>query len=506
MAAKGYTQQTLDQIRVLPFSAESLLKFVVQKREAMTTLNVQSAPDLSAAIMQREGSAGEIAVPLVASNLLVGGALIDVTHQQWLTRVDLLKDVADVTASIIANSILFGRSEYERERLSTLYKTSCALSSSVLNMGDVLQIASDTALVLGNTTNCAILLYDSQAQSFRLGAFKGLDGANLHEFDLGARDTIAGVCLRSGRSEYIGEGAREPYGLPRATSGAPFASVVALPMIMENKPIGVIEVFSTDSRAFHHEQIELLESLSQQVATALHVALTHESAAAQSTLDAHTRLFNRMYFEEALVKEVERSTRHRHQLGLMLVDIDHLAQINAHLGEEKGDEAIRYVAATIKSTLREIDIACRFGGQEMAVILPETSQAHTMEVAQRLRQAIRFQPAPGVGVITVSIGVCSFPDCAENAQALLKGAQQALDVAKYEGRDRVREAETSEHVVAGQIPWDELANRAKLSVIGERQANLHLQSRLSIAPEYAAWMTRMPQLVKKKSTDQNTPE
>ena len=121
--------------------------------------------------MKRENSSGQIALPLISSNLLVGAVLLEVNNVAYLNYVDFLKEVADVTALTIANSILFGRSEYERERLSTLYKTSCALSGSVLQATEVLQIAADTALILGNSPNCAILLFDQGSGIFPFGCF-----------------------------------------------------------------------------------------------------------------------------------------------------------------------------------------------------------------------------------------------------------------------------------------------------------------------------------------------
>lgn len=501
MAAKGYSDASLDQLRIVPFAAESLLKYVVQKRAPVSADNIQSAPDLSAALMQREGSVAQIGLPLISSNLLVGGVLMELNNAQLINYIEYYKDAAEVSAMCIANSILFGRSEYERERLSTLYKTSCALSGSVLKVSEVLQIAADTALILGNTPTCAILMLDHQDNVFKLAAFKGLDGSTLSEFDMGVRDTIAGSCLRNGRSEYIGGDGREPYGMPRATGGSPFHSALALPMIKDGQPIGVIMVFSTEQRAFHREQLELLESLTHQVTTALHIALTHESTAAQSISDVHTGLYNRVHFEDALLKEVERSARHRHEMALMLIDIDHFGQINDHLGQERGDEAIRHVAHTIKSTLRDIDIASRYGGEEFSVILPETPRQSAIEVAERLRTTIRNATAPGIGTITVSIGVAAYPSNAEDAPGLLRGCEQALDIAKFEGRDRVKEAQTGQFTNAGAIPWDELANQARLSVISERQSRL--QSRLTVAPEYAAWMTKSAGLVKKRGTTEN---
>ncbi|HEY9788689.1 MAG TPA: GGDEF domain-containing protein, partial [Candidatus Obscuribacterales bacterium] len=191
--------------------------------------------------------------------------------------------------------------------------------------------------------------------------------------------------------------------------------------------------------------------------------------------------------------------RHKHEVALLLIDIDHFAQINEHLGQERGDEAIRHVAQTIKNALRDIDIACRYGGEEFAVILPETPHNSAVEVAERLRSTIRNTTAPGIGTITVSIGVSSFPGNSDKPEAIVHAAEQALDIAKYEGRDRVKDAQTGSHASTGPISWEDLANQAKLSVISERQSKL--QNRLTVAPEYAAWMTKQPTLVKKKGAE-----
>ncbi len=496
MAAKGYGERTLEQLRIVPFNLDGLLKYVVQQRAAVSSNDPDSAPELSAAIMKREGSQGQIALPLISANLLVGAVLMDVNNAGILAYIDFYKEVADVTALAVANSILFGRSEYERERLNTLYKTSCALSGSVLQVNDVLQIAADTAVILANTPCCAVLLLNESGDRFHLAAFKGLEGSSLGEFELGFNESIAGSALRNRRTEILGEGTRQPYGMPRATGGSTFHTVVALPIIHNDLSVGVLEVYSTEARAFHKEQIELLESLAQQVGTALTVALTHQTAAQQSALDVHTGLYNRLYFDDALLKEVERSGRHKHELGLLLIDIDHLGQINEHLGQDKGDDAIRHVAAVIRSTLRDIDIACRYGGEEIAVILPETPQTNVYEVAERVRQSVKDHTAPGIGTLTISIGVSAYPGIAANADELLIGAQQALDVAKFEGRDRVRMVRLTANLKPGEVSWIDLANQARLAVISERQTRL--QSRLTVAPEYASWLTATPSVVGRK--------
>jgi diguanylate cyclase (GGDEF)-like protein len=463
---------------------------VVQKRVPACAKQPSDAPDISSGIMQREQSQGQIALPLIASNLLVGAVLLDLTDAQYLKMVEILREMADLVALAVGNSILFGRSEYERERLGTLYKTSVALSGSSLKVAEVIQIAADTALILGNTPHCAILMFDQQKQSFHVAAFKGLDGNSLHEFDLGVDATIAGRTMISGKSEYVADALRYQHALPRATSGNPFGSVAAVPMMHEHDPIGVIMLFSTDLRGFHREQLELLESLSQQATNALHVAMTHESATSQSIQDAHTGLYNRWHFEEALQKEIERSQRHKRDMSLAIVDIDHLSRVNDLLGQEKGDVVIKHVAKIIKSALRDIDIPCRYGAEEFVIVLPETPAQSALEVAERLRQRIRSEAAPGIGMVTVSIGIAAAPANSEaNATNLVRFAEEALDVAKFEGRDRVKAHELG----AGdgnRIPWEELARQAKLAMVSERQGRL--QSRLALTPEYAPWMRATP--------------
>jgi len=501
MAAKGYTHKTLYEMRLIPFSAESILKFLVQRRAPLSFAQPSSAPAVSAKIMAQEGSKGQLGLPLISSDLLLGALLVDLNNPKLLVQTGFFESIANTLATSIGNAILFGRSEYERERLKTLYNSLCALSSSALRTADVLRIAADTALILGNTPNCALLLYDAEKESFNLAAFKGLDGSSLNEFNLAGKHTIAGTTLKTGKSEYIGDGSREPFGLPKATGGSTFASVLALPLIHETRPLGVLEVFSVERRAFLPEQIELLESFTRQVSTALHLAFTHEASLLHSIQDAHTGLYNRGYFEECLIKEMERSERHRHALGLLLIDLDHLGQINDHLGEQKGDEAIRHVAKTIKTSLRDIDVVCRWGGEAFAVLLPETGLSAVLEVAERLRTLIRGNIVPGVGLITVSIGVATFPDNSEEPLALVQAAEQALAVAKYQGRDRVIVSPAAQSSSSDPMAWADLVKEAKLTVISERQSQL--KSRLTVAADYPSRLTRKPSFIKDKTADSN---
>jgi diguanylate cyclase (GGDEF)-like protein len=138
-----------------------------------------------------------------------------------------------------------------------------------------------------------------------------------------------------------------------------------------------------------------------------------------------------------LVIELGRAQRHRHQLSLLIIDLDFLKEVNDRFGHPSGDLVIRTVAETIRTTCREIDFAARYGGEEFTVILPETSLEGAIQVADRVRERIAEERFPRIGNITASVGVSNYPANALNKEDLIRVADQALYVAKNGGRNRV---------------------------------------------------------------------
>ena len=153
--------------------------------------------------------------------------------------------------------------------------------------------------------------------------------------------------------------------------------------------------------------------------------------------DHLTGLANRRRFERQLEREVTRTLRYGRPFCLLMLDIDHFKQVNDTYGHEAGDEAIRQLSKTLQAGTRGIDLAARIGGEEFAVILTETNFEVGVEVAERLRQAIKQEEIPTVGHITASFGVVEFPACAQTGRDLLMVADAAMYEAKRQGRDRV---------------------------------------------------------------------
>ncbi len=165
----------------------------------------------------------------------------------------------------------------------------------------------------------------------------------------------------------------------------------------------------------------------------------------ESNTDALTKLYNRRYLDRSLSDAVSFAQRYKLPLSILLIDADHFKQINDNHGHHTGDLALIALAQTIVHTVRENDVVARYGGEEITVMTPNTSTKHAAELAERLRRKIEASTAVPAGKkgdpepvpLRVSIGVASLGAQVTDAQALLKGADEALYHAKLSGRNRV---------------------------------------------------------------------
>jgi diguanylate cyclase (GGDEF)-like protein len=153
--------------------------------------------------------------------------------------------------------------------------------------------------------------------------------------------------------------------------------------------------------------------------------------------DHLTGLANRRRFERQLEREVARTRRFGRPFCLLMLDIDHFKRVNDTHGHDAGDDVLRRLANALQAGTRGIDMAARIGGEEFAVLLTETEFAQGIEVAERLRVAVRETDLPVVGGVTVSVGLAEYNAATRDARELFSAADSALYKAKRAGRDRV---------------------------------------------------------------------
>ncbi len=205
--------------------------------------------------------------------------------------------------------------------------------------------------------------------------------------------------------------------------------------------VGVLTI-AREGAAFSEAERDTFSFLANQAALSVENVGLHETIKRQAVTDELTGLFNHRRFQEFLTDEVERFRRFKGELGLMMLDIDDFKRVNDTYGHLQGDEVLREVARVLRETSREVDEPARYGGEEMAVALPQTGLQGAYEFAERVRariEALRVPLLEGSGevCVTASFGVAALPDSAPpEKDALVAAADAALYRAKRSGKNR----------------------------------------------------------------------
>ena len=219
---------------------------------------------------------------------------------------------------------------------------------------------------------------------------------------------------------------------------------LAVPMVVSARVIGVLEFIGPQVPALTEEAVEVLETMATHAASAIGAARAYEATSEMAMTDALTGLRNRWRLNADLREECAAGTRYGRPLAVLMADIDHFKAYNDDFGHPAGDYALKGVAETLAEGLRNTDHAYRYGGEEFAVVLRETSSADAATFAERLRSAVerRFGGTDELRPVTISIGAASMPDHGSTPDSLVAAADDALYKAKKSGRNRTVSAPT----------------------------------------------------------------
>ena len=227
------------------------------------------------------------------------------------------------------------------------------------------------------------------------------------------------------------------------------STFMIVPLVSQARVLGVL-AFSDpkDGRPFTPMSLERVLPIVDTGAAVLRNARIIRQLRAASVLDGVTKLFNRRYFDRTLRNETVRSKRYGHPVSLLLADLDDFKIYNDTLGHLAGDTALRRVGKILKEVFRETDIVCRFGGDEFAVIMPETGREAAQHVLRRLGDELAGADFEGarclpLGRFEASCGIATFPEDADNPRDLVQAADEKLyEVKRAKKRDRVENAPT----------------------------------------------------------------
>jgi diguanylate cyclase (GGDEF)-like protein len=267
----------------------------------------------------------------------------------------------------------------------------------------------------------------------------------LHSVDLYAAEIMdAPLPLGAGLTGWVVEHQR-PQNVPNAhrdpriqlvpgTDDEPEA-IVLVPLLVRDEPIGALNVYRLgEDASFSDEEFELICHFADLAALALDNTRIRERLMREAQTDWLTGLFNHRVFQERVREEVERAHRYRRRLTVVSFDLDDFKLLNDVHGHQEGDLVLRQVAGAAAGMLRAADTAFRVGGEELAILMPETGKQEALAAAERLCAEVRGLPGPRP--ITVSCGIATFPDDAKNPTELLAAADAALYAAKDRGKDQ----------------------------------------------------------------------
>ena len=226
-------------------------------------------------------------------------------------------------------------------------------------------------------------------------------------------------------------------------SGEPIRAGLAVPLPGETGPVGMLTVFTrAPSHAFGPEQRHDLEELAERAGPAIENARRFREARQLADLDALTGLHNRRFFHDTLAREVARAHRYDRRLALIILDLDNFKAINDRIGHLSGDSVLADVADVIRSVVRSADSACRVGGDEFAVILPESGMQEAEQLYARLQQELAARPFGEGSRLRLSAGVAELAR-GDDSRTFFERADDALYGAKESGKGRAVAADNS---------------------------------------------------------------
>lgn len=301
----------------------------------------------------------------------------------------------------------------------------------------------DTAARLSKAEKGSLLLAENYREELSVKAVHGVNKWLLKDLKIRSGEGIAGKVFQES-IPIISKDIEKDFSI-RNKPAYKTPSFMSIPLKVGDETIGVLNVSDKiTGEVFHEEDLALIHYFANYASIALKGSTYYSLAEHMKELsitDPLTELYNRRYFQERLAEEIDRSARHNLNSSLCIIDIDDFKLFNDTEGHPAGDDILIRLSRLIHDSLRAIDVLSRIGGEEFAVIMPQTGRDEAFFVAERIRNTVRlklgrtWKQCPK-DQITVSIGISTFPVDGTEVKRLISNADKALYRAKIHGKDR----------------------------------------------------------------------
>ncbi len=383
-------------------------------------------------------------IPLTSASELFG--LVFVFDRELPTR-DLL--ITQIITGRVAAKLRQLRQKAEHGRETSLSdKLMAVISSLALTEGQaelvrqVLEMGAD----LVNATSGSLMRVDDRGENLQIEAAIGMNLNLARSLNLKVGKGIAGRVALNGTPLLVNDIEKTNLGQGVNRPRFKTKSFICIPLKFKEQILGVLNLADKKNQGlFTEADLELLTTYVNHATAMIVRTISLERAAMLEKLsltDPLTELYNRRFLEKRIEEELNRSIRQGLSLTVMMIDLDHFKQYNDYNGHIAGDKALKKTAKILRTSVRDMDMVTRYGGEEFCIILPATIKREAIFVAERIRRGIESEAFAGeeelpLGRLTASIGLAAFQEDGDTATALIHAADVALYKAKADGRNRI---------------------------------------------------------------------
>lgn len=314
---------------------------------------------------------------------------------------------------------------------------------STLDLDTVLQAILTSAMGFAQTPAGSVALYYDVKRELSLHVHSGLtaDFVKKERWEVTPGGLTEQV-LRAGEIFFIEDTEQTPFFNNPVALNEGIRSLVCVPLVFQSRIMGILYLDDFVPRLFDRDKLNLLSILASFAAMAIHNATLHKRTKLMAITDSLTGLHNHRYFKQYFKQEMGRAKRYHKPFSIIMMDVDDFKSYNDCFGHATGDQLLATMGALILETIRGVDVAFRYGGEEFIVLLPETRLDKAILAAERLRDSVQKGTANRLAGsatrgVTISIGVASYPENADKMDELFNIVDSLLYTAKRCGKNKV---------------------------------------------------------------------